>query len=558
MAHRSRREQVEKLTEVKAGLQAGRSRHALSEELGVPRSTLRRWSAQTLPDEVPAMLAAFFETEEGLEWLHGLVLAAHMIITLMGGAGIRLVCRFLELIGLAPFVATSYGSQQKINVALEEGLLAYAEQQGIKLVPGMPKRQITVSEDETFHPEICLVGLEPVSNFILLERYAKDRSAATWTQALEEALQGMPVEVVQGTSDEAKGLLRHVEKELGAHHSPDLFHVQREISKATSLSLARDVRQAEQQFDQTQQALKKQCQARDAYHARTPLPRGRPPAFEQRIAAARGQCAQAEYQCRQALERQQQAREAVREIGAAHHPYDIKTGQAQPPERVAQRFQACWKQLADLAEQAALPQRAKARIAKARRVTAQLLATLSFFFATIQAKVEALNLAPEIEATVHQQLIPAIYIDRVAERSTSAEVRHSLRDSSAKLLQPLHQPDSPLNQIDGDTRRNIETVAEECADLFQRSSSCVEGRNGQLALHHHGRHRLCDRKLSALTVIHNYFIRRPDGTTAAERFFGQPPEPLFVYLLRRLRPPPRPARKRPRPPKQPYLLPAAA
>jgi len=30
--------------------------------------------------------------------------------------------------------------------------------------------EVTVCEDETYHPEICLVALEPVSNFILLEQ----------------------------------------------------------------------------------------------------------------------------------------------------------------------------------------------------------------------------------------------------------------------------------------------------------------------------------------------------------------------------------------------------
>jgi hypothetical protein len=33
-----------------------------------------------------------------------------------------------------------------------------------------------------FHPNPCLVGMALVSNFILLERYAPDRSAATWTR----------------------------------------------------------------------------------------------------------------------------------------------------------------------------------------------------------------------------------------------------------------------------------------------------------------------------------------------------------------------------------------
>ncbi len=215
MAARSRREQAAKLTQAKAALQRGHSQRRSAEECDLPRTTLRRWCERKPPADVPPVLAAFFESEEGLEWLHRQVIAAHLIITLLAGAGIRLVCRFLELSGLAPFVATSYGSQQKVNVALEEAVLAYAQQQRHALAEGMPERRITVCEDETHHPEVCLVGLEPVSNFILLERYAEDRSAATWTQALDEALQGLRVEVLQGCSDEAKGLLRHVENDLG-------------------------------------------------------------------------------------------------------------------------------------------------------------------------------------------------------------------------------------------------------------------------------------------------------------------------------------------------------
>jgi hypothetical protein len=58
--------------------------------------------------------------------------------------------------------------------------------------------------------------------------------------------------------------------------------------------------------------------------------------------------------------------------------------------------------------------------------------------------------------------------------------------------------------------------------------------------------------------MHNYFIRRPDGTTAAQRFFGTAPAPMFTYLLDALEPPPRPAGKRPRSPRGAYLEPMAA
>ncbi|ESQ09091.1 MAG: hypothetical protein N838_02765 [Thiohalocapsa sp. PB-PSB1] len=32
--------------------------------------------------------------------------------------------------------------------------------------------------------------------------------------------------MIQSTADEAKALRRHAETDLGAHHSPDLFHGQ--------------------------------------------------------------------------------------------------------------------------------------------------------------------------------------------------------------------------------------------------------------------------------------------------------------------------------------------
>ena len=97
-----------------------------------------------------------------------------------------------------------------------------------------------------------------------------------------------------------------------------------------------------------------------------------------------------------------------------------------------------------------------------------------------------------------------------------------------------------------EARKEVAKVSRETAGLFQRSSSCVEGRNGRLSLQHHGHSRVSERRLKALTVIHNYVVKRPDGTTAAERFFGQKHKDVFSWLLERMPDLPRPARKRPR------------
>lgn len=233
-------------------------------------------------------------------------------------------------------------------------------------------------------------------------------------------------------------------------------------------------------------------------------------------------------------------------------------------EDVSQRLEARWERLNALAREADLPERCLRSLRKARRVTGDLLATIGFFFATVQAKIEALNLAPEIEDVAYRYRIPAIDLDQVADKTKDAEQRRQLRRRVTDLLDSAEQNEA-LSRLRDDERRVLDHVAVECTGLFQRGSSRVEGRNGQLALHHHARHRPSNRKLAALTAVHNDYIRRPDGTTAAERFFGRkssllfdPPAGRAGTLLGKVPLPGRPARKRPRPPKPPYLRPLAA
>ena len=155
---------------------------------------------------------------------------------------------------------------------------------------------------------------------------------------------------------------------------------------------------------------------------------------------------------------------------------------------------------------------------------------------------------------MHQWLIPAIYLQCAADKASSAQQRIALRQRSQVLIDRINSPDSPLFLLAESDKRLLESVATECAQLFQRSSSCTEGRNGQLALRHHGLHRISHRKLKSLTVVHNFYLSRSDGSTAAQRFFEQDHPNLFEYLLTQVDLPGRPAQKRPPPSKVPRLI----
>ena len=69
-----------------------------------------------------------------------------------------------------------------------------------------------------------MVALEPGAGFLLVEQYWANRKAAAWTRSLQVARVWLNVAVIQGSSDEATALHRHVEVDLGAHHL-SLIHI---------------------------------------------------------------------------------------------------------------------------------------------------------------------------------------------------------------------------------------------------------------------------------------------------------------------------------------------
>ena len=89
----------------------------------------------------------------------------------------RNLCQFLELSGLSPFVASSYGSQRKMILKMEETIVDFGKEEEKRLVAQMPLWCVSLAEDETFKLGLCLVAIEPVSDFILAETYKSDRSA---------------------------------------------------------------------------------------------------------------------------------------------------------------------------------------------------------------------------------------------------------------------------------------------------------------------------------------------------------------------------------------------
>lgn len=532
----SRRDVAEAVTAIR---QQGLSLREAASHLGIARSTLQGWQSRQRAMNASEATIAYFESPDGLDMLQRLLLALHLLFVLCNSIGIRVICEFLQLTGLSDFVASSYGSQQRLASAIESAVVEYGNAEQQRLAKEMEQKQITLCVDETFHERMCLVAIEPVSNYILLESYADARDAATWQTHVTSAIEEMPVEVLQVTSDEAAGLLAMTRDGFDAVHSPDLFHIQQELSRGTRLPLESQVTAAQKALDKAQAATKQVERQKQEYDA-APRGPGRSPDFDKRLSDAKQAEEQAEAELEQCVCRQVDAREAIEGIGQAYHPIDLQTGNLLDGRSVHNKLRALFDRIDDIAQESGLSEKATKHLAKARRLLPTMVLVIGWAVRTMRRWVDDLALSEAAQRVVLDLLIPGLYLQAAAGKVRDTQQRKQLQSKSQQLLEQARARDGPLAQLPEADRQTVERVAADCATLFQRSSSCVEGRNGQLSLRRHHLHRLQDGRLAALTVLHNFWGERNDGTTAAQRFFGNPPKDLLAHLLSVIDMPPRP------------------
>jgi hypothetical protein len=504
----------------------------------IPRATLGFWLREE-PDDDPDLepeVKTFFRSSVGQRFLRRLVLALVVVFLLGGACGLRRLSDFLCRTRLNRFVASSTGSLQELSKTLEVDLSDFADEERPRLAEGMEHRHIALIPDENFHGgHVCLVAAEAASNFLFVEEYAPNRNSETWTTAIERSTGGLPVTVLLLSSDQAKAIIACAHNEVGAHHLPELFHGQRDLCRPFMGPLERQNQSAQKELRQAQALLER-------YLAEESRTQGRTNAGV--LAWRRTQVEQGTQKVERCEKNQEQALQAVRGLGDDYHPFDSVTGAAVEQTEMAKRLEQRLETLQKVAQQARLGGKAQESLAKGKVWSQKLVAAIAWYWTVVRVCVEELGLSQEVEQVIYEKLLPGLYWQKHARLGRTAEERQQKAELAERLLKEAWAANGVLSGLTKEEQEDVKRVSKEMVGLFARSSSCVEGRNGRLALFHHGQTRLSAGRLKALTVIHNYLTERADGTTAAERFFGKKPRDVFDWLLERLPNLPRPAAKR--------------
>jgi hypothetical protein len=519
----------------------GLSERQAAKELKVPRTTLQAWRVWHDTLDICPHVANFFQSGPGLAFLHRIVIAFHLVCVEVGACGIRLVCLFLNLTGLNRFVAASYGAQQQVNLHVEQAMGTYHHDETARLATGMPQKDLTVTQDETFTGGLCLITMDPESNFILVEQLAQARDQVSWHAWMAPALAQLNCRVIQSTSDEAPGLLASVEHSLEAHHSPDVFHVQHELVKAVSGPMATKERAAHKAVTHAREQLERlQTHSQSASDEPEKHRPGRAPKDPMSLEHAERAREAASREHERLAEQRAQVKARIRGMGHDYHCVDLERGVRRNGQLIASDIQGHLEQIRTIAQHEGLSQSGVERIEKAERVMPKMQATIEFVSRYVAQQVAQLDVTPPVSFAIHAKLMPSYYLNRVAQ-TRSVSDGEPLRELAERLRAPLFEPGGVLSALSPETQDQLHNEAKRLAAVFQRSSANVEGRNGYLSLRSHQLRGLdLPRKRECFTAIHNFFLTRPDRTTAAERFFGQKPRSMFAAILASVELPPAP------------------
>jgi len=511
------------------------SQRDLAKKYKIPRTSLQHWIDRkaALNGKMDPVVVNFYESPSGQAWLHKLVVATCVHFHLNGNSGIPELNEFFERVDINKFVGTSESALEKVCERLGQQTAVFVREEVENLAKPMPHKHIPGALDENFIMDgMTLILMEPISGYILAEQLEEKRDAETWHKVTQSALKGLNVTLHQLVGDEASGLKKLAAHSLNIVKGSDLFHVQQEITKGLTSHLARTVQQVKKQQEDLQ---KEKLEVLSKFGDQLKRAGGAEDLSKRGVNAGKRLLEiereeKVNHKKIEITEKQyKKAQEARRTITHTYHPFNLDTGEKQTPEVVKAKIETSYAKLETVAKEADCTDKQKKKLEKSKGSLPSMIAVLMFFFSFLTVQIKFMGL-DELHGKLFEKLVSIKYLKLCLQRTKKKIRKEAIKATLRRLEEDLKN--NPLwRAIDCSMQAEWWRRALECAQIFQRSSSCVEGRNGQLSLKFHAFRHLTARTLTVLTGLHNFFIRRADGTTAAERFFGQKHRDLFTWLL---------------------------
>ena len=191
-------------------------------EISIPKSSVHRLRIGQ-KRRIAATGHHFFETAEGVAWLHRLFIAVLLVFGIQACVGSETISLFFNLILVGSYIAISPSSIRNSKQKMRAGIEAFGVIQMLVVLNQCENKELHLGGDETtFGANQFLILMELTSGFIFTEALVKDRKEATWKKHTEFLLKPFN-KILSFASDGGKVLLNFGKVYL-CDNIMDLFH----------------------------------------------------------------------------------------------------------------------------------------------------------------------------------------------------------------------------------------------------------------------------------------------------------------------------------------------
>ena len=419
---------------------------------------------------------------------------------------------FFKMIRINTHVGVSPSAILNQLQQMEELLPTFQQQCEASILPGT--RKAVLAADETFFGQMMiLVMMDLPSGYLVLESIENDRSFDTWFSAAEPRLKALGIEVTHAISDRAKALIKLAVTGFECASGADVFHEQYGISKWLSSALGRRKAKAQVQCDDAENALKTKSSNVSAEETEV--------LQAQRISA--------QETLENADKMQQEYREQLQAIAEEVHPFSPEQTARTTADSVAVGLEKRAQAIESLAVNAGIADKHSA-MKKFRAQIKSLSSHIGVWWLWVEKNLLDLSVDTATQHWLKESLLPVLYWHHQMHKTQNRAHRIDYRDAWQSAVRHFEADPFQLGLSTSKLEHWVQW-GEWMVRQFHRSSSAVEGRNGRLSQMYHNGRGLTKKRLAALTVVHNYGLKRADGTTAAERLFGSPFPDVFEWLI---------------------------
>jgi len=481
---------------------------AIVSATGISKSSVHRHQ-QAIERRNQHPESEWWETEAGSAWLKLLVVGSLFFFGIKHGIGVAEVSQFLKALRLGLHVGCSPSALANLKQQLKEAIETYAAAQADRCHP-QEGQGICVGGDEVFFGLPVLVLAELASGYLLTEVQCEDRSYATWKAQIQQWWSQSGWQCHFMVSDRAKALMKLATDGLGCVSVADLFHALRSLAQPIGSAIGRQQARLATQV----KTLQAKWQATQSEPKRLE--------WAQSLAALSTQQA--------ALSQDQQHyHEAIASITLSIHPFNLDTQEPQTFSDIATALQTPLARLRCLGQTHGGQKAAKAIDAFETQLP-DLARGLHAWWQWATQSLATQTTTIEVQNWVLSSLLPWVYWLQQTDKTQHTELKARYQQAADEAAKQLLA--HPLTQsMAVDERQTWIDWARWMTNNYQRTSSAVEGRNGYLTRLHHAGRGFSEQTLKVLTIIHNFHLKRPDGTTAAQRLFSYEFPDLFEWVV---------------------------